>query len=87
MSTEVLATGGGTIYSWIVVRRAMGTLASDDLPVTFLTVELDEGCRTVGRLTDQRSVDFDVRVTANYIDHPTWTELCFALEGEDKADG
>jgi hypothetical protein len=86
-SSEVVSTGYGRIYSWIVVRRPMGSFSEDDLPVTIVTVEMDEGCRVVGRLTGAISVDIDHRVQADYVDHADWTELRFTAEVGDVGGG
>ncbi len=72
---HLTATGLGRIYSWIVVHRPLGTITEADLPCTLATVELDEGCRVLGRVTGEAGVD--VRVSARYVDHDDWTELAF----------
>jgi len=72
---HVTAGGRGRIYSWIVVHRPLGTITEADLPCTLATVELDEGCRVLGRLTGDASVDLPV--SARYVDHDEWTELAF----------
>jgi uncharacterized OB-fold protein len=74
-SEHVTASGLGRIYSWIVVRRPLGSIAEADLPCTLATVELDEGCRVLGRFTGDASID--LRVSARYLDHDGWTELAF----------
>ena len=73
---HVSASGRGRVYSWIVVHRPLGTITEADLPCTLATVELDEGCRVLGRLTGDASID--LRVSATYVDHDDWTELAFA---------
>jgi uncharacterized OB-fold protein len=73
----VLLTGRGRIYSWIVVRRAMGAITKDELPVIIATVELREGCRMVGRLRTCRAPHIDQPVVADFIDRDGWTELAF----------
>ena len=75
------ATGRGRIYSWVVAHRAIGNLTPEDLPRTILTVELDEGCRLLGRLIGATRPKFDAVVTAEYVDHPGWTELAFVPLG------
>lgn len=44
--------GDGSVYSWVVVRRALDEAFSGDLPYTIAVVELDgaDGARVVGRL-------------------------------------
>lgn len=71
----VTATGRGRVYSWIVVHRPLGTITEAEVPCTIATVELDEGCRVLGRLTGEAAVDLPV--TAVYVDHDDWTELAF----------
>jgi hypothetical protein len=47
------ASGRGTIYSWVVVHRALDPVFADDVPYTILTVDLDEGPRVFGRADEQ----------------------------------
>jgi hypothetical protein len=57
-------------------------LTADQLPRTILTVELDEGCRVLGRLVpgvDDPQLGPDLPVEAVFIDQDGWTELAFAL--------
>lgn len=52
-STEVelvRASGGGRVYSWVVVNRALSPAFAADAPYTVLAVDLDEGGRIFGRL-------------------------------------
>jgi uncharacterized OB-fold protein len=78
-SEDVSASGTGRIYSWIVVHRPLGTIPEDALPCTIATVELDEGCRVLGRLVSG-SAGIDLPVSARFVDHDEWTELTFAGE-------
>jgi hypothetical protein len=81
---QVIATGRGRVYSWIVVHRALGTITEEMVPRTIATVELDEGCRVLGRISgDARA---DLPVTASYVDHDGWTELTFAASESDTGD-
>lgn len=81
-TTDLLSDGGGRIYSWVVAHRAVGNLVEADLPYTIATIELDVGCRMLGRVIgDPRRLAVDVRVCPHFIDHPAWTELAFALIG------
>jgi uncharacterized OB-fold protein len=73
---HVTASGQGRIYSWIVVRRPMGSITQDQVPCTIATVELDEGCRVLGRLTAGET-GVDVPVSAEYVERDGWTELTF----------
>jgi uncharacterized OB-fold protein len=79
------ASGEGHIYSWIVVRRPLGSITADEVPCTIATVELDEGFRLVGRLAGPTSPALDQPVRAAYVDHPGWTELRFATTDEGAA--
>lgn len=71
------AKGNGTVYSWIVVRRAFDPAFAADVPYILATVDFDEGGRTVGRLVGTETPAFGMRVSAAYADHPAWTELRF----------
>jgi uncharacterized OB-fold protein len=78
----VQVSGAGRIYSWIVAHRPVGTLTEDELPCTIITVELDEGCRMLGRLDTSVRPAVDLPVTPRFVDHDGWTELAFsAAEG------
>ena len=46
------ATGAGSLYTWVVVNRAMDDSFADDVPYTIVVVDLDEGARVQARLTD-----------------------------------
>lgn len=74
---RITAVGKGKVYSWIVVRRPLGTFTEADLPATIATVELTEGCRVLGRLHGAEIPGIDLAVTATFIDHDDWTELAF----------
>jgi uncharacterized OB-fold protein len=78
---DVAARGTGTIYSWVVIHRPLGGLTAEQLPRTILTVELDEGCRVLGRLVtgNPAAVRPEAAVTAVFVDHDDWTELAFEL--------
>jgi uncharacterized OB-fold protein len=71
------ARGAGTVYSWIVVRRAFDPAFAADVPYILATIDLDEGGRTVARLVGADRAAFGMRVSALYTDHPDWTELRF----------
>jgi uncharacterized OB-fold protein len=73
----LLVTGTGSVYSWIVVHRPIGSLTEAELPCSFVTIELDEGCRMLGRLDSALPPRIGQRVTALFVDHPSWTELAF----------
>jgi uncharacterized OB-fold protein len=80
-SVDVVASGRGLIYSWIVVRRPIGTIAPDEIPCTIVTVDLEEGCRIVGQLVDGGVPQFDGPVEAAFVDRDGWTELVFTSSG------
>jgi uncharacterized OB-fold protein len=44
------ASGRGSIYSWVVVERALDPVFARDVPYTIVAVDLEEGARMVGRL-------------------------------------
>jgi len=74
------AAGTGRIYSWIVVHRPLPPFEPADLPCTLATVELDEGCRLLGRLVSG-AAGVDVPVTADFVAHgDAWTELVFRAD-------
>lgn len=50
-SLEVVqASGRGTVYSWVVVRRALASEFAAEVPYTIVLVDLQEGPRALGRL-------------------------------------
>jgi uncharacterized OB-fold protein len=73
----IAVSGSGRIYSWIVVHRPVGSLTEDELPAAIATVELEEGCRMLGRLDSSVRPAVDLPVTPRFIDHEGWTELAF----------
>jgi uncharacterized OB-fold protein len=80
-SVDVEVRGTGTVYSWIVIHRPLGGLSPEQLPRTIVTVELDEGCRILGRLVDDAEVGVDLPVEAVFVDQGGWTELAFTSAG------
>lgn len=83
-SETVVASGHGIVYSWIVVRRPLGTISAEEVPYTIATVELEEGPRMVGRLTGTEAPVADMPVEATFWPHDGWTELGFtALHTSD----
>lgn len=76
-SEDVVASGRGEIYSWIVVHRPIGTVVQDEVPCTIATIDLAEGCRTVGRLAGNTRPSFGQAVVARFVDRDGWTELAF----------
>lgn len=84
-SVHVSAGGRGRVYSCVVVHRPLGTFTDAELPATIATVELDEGCRVLGRLlldVHEPAVGgalIGQPVAACFVDHESWTELAFAI--------
>lgn len=48
----VEATGTGRVYSWVTVRVGMTTASVGDVPYAVAVVQLDEGCRVLGRMRE-----------------------------------
>ena len=53
----VVASGRGTVYSWIVVHQRYNRAFEEDLPYNVTIVELDEGPRMVTSLVDVENQD------------------------------
>lgn len=70
----------GKVYSWIRVYRSIGSLTNDEIPCTFVVVELDVGCRMIGRFDSELSIAIDQRVEVSYVEWPDWTEVRFQPE-------
>jgi uncharacterized OB-fold protein len=70
------------VYSWIVVHRPVAGWVESALPAVVATVELDEGCRILGRLAPNDPPHPGMRVTPRFITHPGWTELGFVAGSE-----
>ena len=73
----VEAAGTGVVYSFVRVHRAFSPDRLADVPYTVVVVDLDEGCRVLGRMENHGLAAIGDRVTATYVDHATWTELGF----------
>jgi uncharacterized OB-fold protein len=79
--TEVEAGGGGHIYSFVRVHRALTPAMEGQTPYAVATVQLDEGPRMLARIEgDPAAVQIDATVRPVFVDHDTWTELRFALD-------
>ena len=76
-AVEIEAAGTGIVYSFVRVHRAFSAERAAEVPYTVVVVELDEGCRVLGRIDDHGSAAISDRVTAVYVDHTNWTELGF----------
>ncbi len=55
------AAGSGRVYSWVTARVA---LTAADVPYAVAVVELDEGCRVLGRMrvVDDIACEMPVRI-------------------------
>lgn len=76
-SDWVDAQGGGRLYSWVTVHHSFSSEFSDATPYTIGTVELDEGCRMLARLSDSVTPKIDARLTICFVRHEGWTEARF----------
>jgi uncharacterized OB-fold protein len=86
-STEwasIVASGRGSVYSWILVHRPIGTITQDEVPCTIATVELEEGCRIVGKLGRGETPSIGQPVVARFDDHDGWCELAFTVAAGDR---
>lgn len=70
----------GTIYSWVIIRRAFQPAFAGDVPYTIATVDLDGGGRLIGRLEPGDAASPGLRVRPHYVHHPDWTEARFHPE-------
>jgi uncharacterized OB-fold protein len=78
-SSEVVESPGqGVVYSFVTAHAAVSPGYTGPLPYTVATVELAEGPRLLGRVEPPAPVAIGDRVTARFVDHAAWTELCFA---------
>jgi hypothetical protein len=60
----VESAGTGRVYSWVGVRVAMTPASSGDVPYAVAVVELDEGCRVLGRMRELDGVACEMPVQA-----------------------
>jgi len=67
----------GVVYSFVRVHRAFSAEFAADVPYTVAVVELDEGCRMLGRIAGGRPAAVGDRVSPTFADHEGWTELQF----------
>ncbi|MEP7026760.1 MAG: OB-fold domain-containing protein [Actinomycetota bacterium] len=76
----VREAAGGTVYSWVTVRRAFQPAFAADVPYTLATVDLDGGGRIVGRLEPGEAASPGLRVRPHFVHHQGWTEARFHPE-------
>jgi uncharacterized OB-fold protein len=81
-----LAEPAGAVYSWITVQREMSGIKPDELPCTFVVVDLTAGCRMVGRFAGLWAGRIGDPVVAVPLDHEDWTEIRFAAADPSGAD-
>jgi uncharacterized protein len=67
----------GTVYSWITVERPIGSVRADEVPCTFVVVELSVGCRMVGRLEGGTGITIGDDVAVVFTDWSDWSEVRF----------
>lgn len=72
---RVAASGLGQVYSWVRVHHAFNDAYASDVPYTIAVVELEEGCRLLGRVERSGPPSPGDRVRAVFFDHDDWTEL------------
>jgi uncharacterized protein len=60
--TELTSQGRGSVYSWVTAWRALDPAFSSQTPYTIVVVDLDEGCRVMGRLIEPHSPSAGDRV-------------------------
>jgi len=70
---HVEAAGGGRLYSWVVMRRALDPAYADAVPYVVAAIELDEGARLFARLVnvdidDPRALRADMAVRLVFVD-------------------
>ena len=61
----VKVSGKGSVYSYIVPRRAFHPGFADEVPYVVATVELDEGVRMISRLVDIGPDDVKIGMRLN----------------------
>jgi uncharacterized OB-fold protein len=74
---DIDSAGSGGVYSFVRVHRALSPEHAEDVPYTVVVVDLDEGCRVLGRIDGHEPAVIGDRVVATFADHGTWTELRF----------
>ena len=72
------ASGGASLYSWIVIHRAFDPGFADQVPYTLGTVDLDGGGRLVARIVDAPSLAAGMNLSLRIHQHGDWAEPQFA---------
>lgn len=75
-ATWEIPDGTGEVYSFVVIHRTFDPAFEAEVPYVVATVDLDGGGRVLARM--DHTPEVGDRVTADYVDHPMWTELRFA---------
>jgi uncharacterized protein len=75
------ASGGASLYSWIVVHRAFEPSFADQVPYTLGTVDLEGGGRLVARIVDAPSLAAGMELALRIHQHDDWAEPQFAPAG------
>lgn len=73
------ASGRGSVYSWVVINRALSPAFADDAPYTILAIDLEEGARMFGRLLGAGEVTAGAPVTADFYEVDGQTLVGFRL--------
>jgi uncharacterized OB-fold protein len=83
-----VSPGNGELYSWIVVHRAFSDAFSSDVPYAVGVIELDEGCRMLGRLElAGQPARIGMRLSVVFHPHDAWSEPRFAPAVAGPGDG
>jgi uncharacterized protein len=72
------SNGRGTVYSWVVVHRALDPAFAEAVPYTVLVVDLDGGGRIEGRLVGIDQVDAGMHVRFVPYRSAGWTLVGFS---------
>ncbi len=75
-AAAVVVVGSGTVYSYVIVNRALSDNMAGQAPYTVAAVDLDGGGRLFARIEGDEIAIYD-RLSPRFVDHDTWTELRF----------
>jgi uncharacterized OB-fold protein len=73
----VVVGGGGQLYSWVRVHRALTAAVTGDLPYNVGVVELEAGPRMIARIEGEPCIG--AAATPTFEDHDEWTELRYRV--------